>query len=203
MARDTVEFPAAAEAAGLCYGDDREPGYRRLRHGKGFSYLDTDGRPLRDPDELDRIRGLVIPPAWTDVWICPLACGHIQAAGRDQKGRKQYRYHPQWREVRDVGKYDRLTAFGRALPRLRRQVEVDLARRGLPREKVLAAVVRLLEITLIRVGNDEYAKANKSFGLTTLRKRHLTLSGPGPSSSSAARAARSTGRASATPAWPG
>lgn len=179
MARDTAEFPAAAEAAGLCYGDDREPGYRRIRHGKDFRYEDAGGRPVRDPDELARIRSLVIPPAWTDVWICPLECGHIQATGRDQKGRKQYRYHPRWREVRDADKYSRVAAFGRRLPRLRRRVEEDLARRGLPREKVLAAVVRLLEITLIRVGNDEYAKTNKSFGLTTLRKRHLTLKGTG------------------------
>jgi DNA topoisomerase-1 len=179
MARDTAEFPASAEAAGLCYGDDGEPGYRRIRHGEGFTYRDPEGQTVRDPDELDRIRSLVIPPAWTDVWICPLDCGHIQATGRDQKGRKQYRYHPRWREVRDASKYGRVTAFGRALPRLRRRVERDLALPDLPREKVLAAVVRLLEVTLIRVGNDEYARDNKSFGLTTLRKRHLTLSGAG------------------------
>lgn len=179
MARDTAEFPAAAEAAGLCYGDDREPGYRRIRHGEGFRFEDAEGKPVRDPDELARISSLVIPPAWTDVWICPLECGHIQATGRDQKGRKQYRYHPRWREVRDADKYSRVAAFGRRLPRLRKRVEADLARRGLPREKVLAAVVRLLEITLIRIGNDEYARTNKSFGLTTLRKRHLTLKGAG------------------------
>lgn len=179
MPRDTAALSAAAEAAGLCYGDDREPGYRRIRQGEDFRYEDAGGRPVRDPDELARIRSLVIPPAWTDVWICPLECGHIQATGRDRKGRKQYRYHPRWREVRDEDKYGRVAAFGRRLPRLRRRVEADLARRGLPREKVLAAVVRLLEITLIRIGNDEYAKTNKSFGLTTLRKRHLTLKGTG------------------------
>jgi DNA topoisomerase-1 len=140
---------------------------------------DTEGQEVRDPETLERIRKLAIPPAWTNVWICGDPDGHIQAVGRDARGRKQYRYHPGWRACRDESKYERLLAFGEALPRLRERVEQDLARRGLPREKVLAAVVRLLEMTLIRVGNDEYAKANKSFGLTTLRKRHVTLKGAG------------------------
>ncbi len=138
-----------------------------------------DGHPVRDAATLERIRRLAIPPAWTDVWICRSGRGHIQAVGRDARGRKQYRYHADWRAVRDADKYHRMAAFGRALPKLRARVEADLARPGLPREKVLAAAVRLLEITLIRVGNDEYARTNKSFGLTTLRKRHVTLNGAG------------------------
>jgi DNA topoisomerase-1 len=178
MARDTLEIPSA-ERTLLAYVNDQEQGIHRLAHGKGFSYVDEDGRAVKDEATLARIRALVIPPAWTSVWICPDANGHIQAVGRDQKGRKQYRYHPDWRADRDARKYDRMAAFGRALPRLRRRVAADLARRGLPREKVLAAVVSLLERTLIRVGNDEYAKTNKSFGLTTLQKRHLKLAGGG------------------------
>jgi len=176
--RDTLETPAA-ERTLLAYVNDQEQGLRRLPRGKGFSYVDEDGRAVKDEATLARIKALAIPPAWTSVWICPDPNGHIQAVGRDQKGRKQYRYHPEWRADRDARKYDRMAAFGRALPRLRRRVAADLARRGLPREKVLAAVVSLLELTLIRVGNDEYAKTNKSFGLTTLQKRHLKLAGGG------------------------
>jgi DNA topoisomerase-1 len=181
MARD-VPLAAidTAEAAGLTYVSDHgTEGIFRKATRHGFDYYRTGGEPVRDEATLSRIRKLVLPPAWTDVWICPDADGHIQATGRDARGRKQYRYHDDWRAERDRHKYGKLCAFGRALPRLRRRVEADLAKRGLPREKVLAAVVRLLEITLIRVGNDEYAKANKSFGLTTLRKRHVTLSTAG------------------------
>jgi DNA topoisomerase-1 len=178
MARDTLET-TPAERTLLAYVNDQEQGIRRLPHGKGFSYVDEDGRTVKDEATLARIRALVIPPAWTSVWICPDPNGHIQAIGRDQKNRKQYRYHPEWRADRDARKYDRMAAFGRALPRLRKRVAADLSRRGLPREKVLAAVVSLLELTLIRVGNDEYAKTNKSFGLTTMRKRHLKLAGGG------------------------
>ena len=140
-------------------------------------YIRPDGARVREMDELRRIRALVIPPAWRDVWICGQAHGHLQAVGRDARGRKQYRYHPQWRAVRDETKYARLLAFGQALPRIRERVDRDLARPGLPREKVLATVVRLLETTLIRVGNEAYAKANASFGLTTLRGRHVDVSG--------------------------
>lgn len=174
-----AEGPQEAQAVGLVYVHDSDPGVRRRRSGKGFTYLDASGARVTDPATLDRIEKLVIPPAWTDVWICPDPRGHIQATGRDQKARKQYIYHPKWREHRDQAKYDRMAAFGRALPRLRARVEEDLGRRGLPREKVLAAVVRLLETTLVRVGNDEYAAANNSFGLTTLRKRHVDVTGAG------------------------
>lgn len=169
---------AAARSAGLCWVRDEAPGIRRLRAGRGFKYLRPSGRPVTDTRALARIRSLAVPPAWTDVWICPDARGHIQATGRDKKGRKQYRYHARWREVRDETKYDRLLEFGRALPRIRERVERDLARRGLPREKVLATVLRLLEKTLIRVGNEEYARANRSFGLTTLGNRHVRVRGP-------------------------
>ena len=168
---------AVADAAGLTYVDDSDPGIRRKKAGKGFSYTGLDGRPIRDAATLDRIRKLAIPPAYTDVWICPDPEGHIQATGRDDRGRKQYRYHARWREVRDETKFARMAAFGRVLPDIRAQVDRDLGRPGLPKEKVVAAVVRLLEMTLIRVGNDEYAKENKSFGLTTLRNRHVTTQG--------------------------
>lgn len=157
----------------LNYVDDRDPGITRRLTQSGFSYRDAEGRLVRDEATLARIKGLVIPPAWTGVWISSDPLGHVQAVGRDQRGRKQYRYHPLWRESRDRSKYGRMVEFGRALPRLRRRIEADLAMSGLPREKVLAAVVRLLELTLIRVGNDAYARENKSFGLTTLRKRHV------------------------------
>ena len=160
---------------GLVHVRDDDPGIRRKTSATGFSYLGPDGKPVKDEATLERIRKLAIPPAWTEVWISPDPRGHIQAVGRDQKGRKQYRYHERWRQVRDSHKYDRVIAFGRALPKLRRRVEADLARRGLPREKVLAAVVRVMEITLIRVGNPEYARQNKSFGLTTLRDRHARI----------------------------
>lgn len=163
----------------LTYVDDRDPGLSRRRFGAGFSYRDAEGKGLDDDATLDRIRKLAIPPAWTEVWISPNPDGHIQAVGRDARGRKQYRYHDQWRAARDGNKYERILAFGRALPRLRRRIDADLKRRGLPREKVLAAVLRLMEITLIRVGNEEYARQNKSFGLTTLRDRHAKLKSGG------------------------
>ena len=178
MARDTLET-TPAERTLLAYVNDQEHGLRRVADKEGFSYVDEDGKTVKDEATLARIKALAIPPAWTSVWICPDPNGHIQAIGRDQKNRKQYRYHTEWRADRDARKYGRMTAFGRALPRLRKRVAADLARRGLPREKVLAAVVSLLELTLIRVGNDEYAKQNKSFGLTTMRKRHLKLGGGG------------------------
>jgi len=168
---------ASARSAGLKWVSDARPGLRRVRVGKGFRYLRASGTPAAAAD-VARIRSLAIPPAWTDVWICPEPRGHVQATGRDKKGRKQYRYHPRWRAVRDETKYGRLLDFGCALPRIRAAVEHDLERRGLPREKVLATVLRLLEKTLIRVGNEEYARANRSFGLTTLTDRHVTVRGP-------------------------
>jgi DNA topoisomerase I len=173
----TVDAAAAARAAGLRYVNDDDPGITRRRHGRGFSYRDAEGRPVRDTEVLRRIRSLAIPPAWTDVWICPLANGHIQATGRDARGRKQYRYHPSWRALRDDTKYERTIAFARALPTLRNRVEDDLARPGLSRDKVVATVIRLLETTMLRVGNDEYARDNRSFGLTTLRDRHADING--------------------------
>jgi DNA topoisomerase-1 len=168
---------AAARAAGLRYVNDDEPGIRRLRRGKGFVYVDADGRLVESDSTLRRIASLVIPPAWTDVWICSSARGHIQATGRDARGRKQYRYHPLWRTFRDEAKYGRTIAFARALPALRRRVQRDLARPGMPREKMVAVVVRLLEATLLRIGNEEYARTNRSFGLTTLRNRHVEVRG--------------------------
>ncbi|UZD55865.1 DNA topoisomerase IB [Caldimonas aquatica] len=161
----------------LVYVNDTMPGYRRVRRGDAFEYLDTEGRPLRDEAALRRIRSLAIPPAYTDVWICPRADGHLQATGRDARGRKQYRYHPYWQVLRDCDKFDRMLAFGEALPRIRARVRRHLALRGLPREKVLAALVQLLDTTFIRVGNDEYARENGSFGLTTLRTRHAAVRG--------------------------
>lgn len=175
LATDPLE---SAEAAGLRYVRDTGPSIRRIRCGRSFRYLRPDGKPLRDPDELGRIRALAIPPAWTDVWICPSPYGHIQAVGWDAKRRKQYRYHPLYRRVRDEAKFGRMIAFGAVLALIRRRVREDLELSGLPREKVLAAVVRLLESTFIRVGNDEYAKENDSFGLTTLRGRHVRIAGP-------------------------
>jgi DNA topoisomerase-1 len=168
---------ASAKAAGLRYVTDDRPGITRKKAGTGFRFVDTAGKPVRDADTLRRIRALVIPPAWTKVWICPLASGHVQATGRDGKGRKQYRYHARWREVRDETKYERMIAFAEALPRIRVRVDADLARPGLDREKVLATVVRLLETTLIRVGNEEYARQNKSYGLTTMRDEHVDVHG--------------------------
>jgi len=167
----------SARAAGLRYVSDTSPGIRRRRVGKHFSYIGLDGKPIHDQQELQRIRGLAIPPAWTDVWICSNPRGHIQASGRDARGRKQYRYHSAWRKIRDETKYDRLIAFGQALPRIRERVNADLSLAGLPREKVLAVVVRLLDMVSIRVGNEEYRRENKSFGLTTLRNRHVKISG--------------------------
>ena len=165
----------AAAAAHLRYVIDSEPGIRRLRKGKGFTYRDPDGQRVRDEATLARITALAIPPAWTDVWICASSRGHMQATGRDAKGRKQYRYHPRWRTVRDASKYGRMIAFGEALPLIHKRSAEHLRLDGLPREKVLAAVVQLLEATLIRVGNDEYARNNHSFGLTTLRDRHVDI----------------------------
>jgi DNA topoisomerase I len=166
----------AARAAGLRYVRDDDPGIRRRRVGAGFVYVDGDGRRVGDRHTLARIRALVIPPAWRDVWICPRADGHVQAVGRDARGRKQYRYHAGWREVRDGTKFERLVTFARRLPAIRRRVVADLRRPGMPREKVLALVVRLLETTSIRIGNSEYARANGSFGLTTLRNHHVDVS---------------------------
>jgi len=175
-ARDPIDGPDAARAAGLRYVSDAAPGIARRRAGTGFHYVGPDGSAVRE-ETLARIRRLAIPPAWQDVWICPRDDGHLQATGRDARGRKQYRYHPRWREVRDETKYERMIAFGKALPRIRRQVSRDLRRSGLPREKVLAAVVRLLERTFIRIGNEEYARQNESFGLTTLRDRQVRVRG--------------------------
>jgi DNA topoisomerase-1 len=169
--------PEAAASAGLHYTSDTRPGIRRKRAGKGFSYTDADGHRINDRTSLQRIRRLAIPPAWTDVWISPDPLGHVQATGRDVRGRKQYRYHERWREVRDENKYGRMLDFAKVLPRIRARTSEDLAKPGLPREKVLAAVVRLLEKTLIRVGNEEYARENNSFGLTTMRGRHVKVSG--------------------------
>jgi len=167
----------SARAAGLHYVTDAEPGIRRRKRGDSFEYVDAKGHEVTDPDERLRIKALGIPPAWTDVWICPDARGHLQATGRDARGRKQYRYHERWRQVRDEAKYERLLGFGEALPAIRQQVERDLKRPGLPREKVLAAIIRLLEETMIRVGNDEYVRENDSFGLTTLQDRHARITG--------------------------
>jgi DNA topoisomerase-1 len=167
----------AARAARLRYVNDDDPGITRRRAGRGFSYRDPDGARITDAAETRRIAALAIPPAWTDVWISPNPNGHILATGRDAKGRKQYRYHPRWRAIRDGSKYERTLEFAKVLPRIRARVREDLARPGLPREKVLATVVQLLETTLIRVGNDEYAKANRSYGLTTLRDKHVDITG--------------------------
>ena len=166
-----------ASAAGLRYVSDARPGITRQRAGSGFVYRTSDGATLRDKTELARIKSLAVPPAWEDVWICPRADGHLQATGRDARGRKQYRYHPRWREVRDETKYGRMAAFARVLPAIRRRVREDLVRAGLPREKVLATIVRLLEVTRMRVGNEEYARENDSFGLTTLRTRQVRVNG--------------------------
>lgn len=166
-----------AKLAGLTYVSDTEPGFRRIKSGRGFSYRRPDGGPISDAGTLKRIALLAIPPAWTDVWICPSASGHIQATGRDNKNRKQYKYHPQWREVRDQTKYEHMLDFARRLPRLRAKIHADLAKSGTPREKVLATVVSLLDKALIRVGNDEYARSNDSYGLATLRAHHLDVVG--------------------------
>ncbi|MFN2543941.1 MAG: DNA topoisomerase IB [Actinomycetota bacterium] len=177
IVQDGDDPQEAARAAGLRHVGDRGPGIGRKRAGKGFTYSDPDGRKLADMETLRRIRSLAVPPAWTDVWICPDPRGHIQATGRDARGRKQYRYHPRWREVRDETKYGRMVAFGDALPTIRQRVSADLSKQGLPKEKVVATVVRLLEDTLIRVGNEEYAKENRSYGLTTMRDQHVKVRG--------------------------
>jgi DNA topoisomerase-1 len=182
--KDTEAFTAtpadpkeAAESAGLVYVSDDERGIRRERKGEGFAYFKPNGDPLKDEATLERIRKLAIPPAYVDVWICPRANGHLQATGRDARGRKQYRYHPQFREVRETTKYEHMLEFAKALPAIRARLAEHMALRGLPREKVLATVVHLLETTLIRVGNDDYARENKSYGLTTLRNPHVKVEG--------------------------
>ena len=161
----------------LRFSSDHEPGIQRRRIGGGFRYLAADGGPIRDPSTLARIRALAIPPAWDEVWICPDDLGHVQAVGRDARGRKQYRYHEQWRADHASSKYARLATFGRALPAIRRRTARDMRRPGLPRDKVLATIVDLLEVTNLRIGNDEYARINRSFGLTTLRNRHAIVAG--------------------------
>ena len=171
---DPVE---SAKNAGLRYVSDAKPGITRKRWRKAFRYFDPDGTLVRDSETLARIKSLVIPPAWKDVWICPSPKGHLQVTGRDAKDREQSRYHPRWREVRDEIKYERLMAFGGVLPSIRERVEQDLARPALPREKILAAIVRLMETTLIRVGNVEYARQNQSYGLTTMRGKHVQVDG--------------------------
>ncbi len=167
----------SAKAAHCRYVDDTGPGITRVKAGKGFRFVGIDGKAVKSREVLARIRALVIPPAWTKVWICPQEDGHIQATGRDARGRKQYRYHARFREVREETKYERMMQFAEALPAIRAAVDEDLGKQGLPREKVLATVVRLLEITLIRVGNEEYARENGSFGLTTMRTRHVDITG--------------------------
>lgn len=167
----------AAEEAGLRYVSDDRPGYSRRAKNGDFEYLDTEGKRIRDEQRLLRIRRLAIPPAWTEVWICPSSNGHIQATGRDARRRKQYRYHERWREIRDADKFARLADFAAALPKIRRRITQDMRSPGLPRQKVLATVVRLLERSFIRVGNEEYARENKSFGLTTMKNRHVTVRG--------------------------
>jgi len=171
---DPVE---SAKAAGLRYVHDDRPGIRRKRAGKGFTYIGPDGQAVREAKVLTRIKALAIPPAWKEVWICAAANGHLQATGIDERGRKQYRYHARWREARDETKYTRMILFAGTLPKIRERTKQDLARPGLPREKVLATIVNLLKKTLIRVGNDEYAKENKSYGLTTMRNRHVGVEG--------------------------
>jgi DNA topoisomerase I len=172
-----IEEVEAARAAQLRYVSDSRPGIRRRAAGTGFIYLEPEDHPVQDEAVLARIRSLAIPPAWTKVWICRIPHGHIQASGRDARGRKQYRYHARWRKVRDENKFERMLQFGAALPRMRKRVEADLRSPALSREKVLAIVVRLLETTFIRVGNEEYARTNKSFGLTTLKGRHVKIKG--------------------------
>jgi DNA topoisomerase-1 len=173
---DIVTDPAlSAKQAGLRYVSDAQPGILRKKSGKGFRYVDAEGNPVRGEDILQRIRSLVIPPAWTDVWICADSRGYPQATGRDARGRKQSRYHPQWRLVRDQTKYERMLLFGAALRRIRKRPEEDIALPGPPRNKVLATIVRLMERTLIRVGNEEYARENKSYGLTTMRGKHVQV----------------------------
>ncbi len=174
---ESAEAQAAISEAGLVYVTDAQPGFGRRRAGKGFVYCDARGKPVRDAAVLRRLRGLVIPPAWTEVWICADARGHLQATGRDARGRKQYIYHPDFRSLREANKYDGLAGFARLLPQIRERLAADMARPGLPREKVLATIVHLLETTLIRVGNADYARQNRSYGITTLRDRHVRANG--------------------------
>lgn len=180
MASRAVRSPAgsperAATEAGLVWVSDTDPGIARRRAGRGFRYLRPDGTAVRDAATLERIRALAIPPAYTEVWICMRGNGHLQATGRDARHRKQYRYHADWQQARGEGKFDRIVAFAHALPKLRRRLRADLKLRGLPRDKVLAIVVSVMADTLVRVGNDEYARSNKSYGLTTLRNRHVAF----------------------------
>ena len=177
VAPDDDPAVEAAHDAGLIYVVDEAPGIRRKRSGRGFSYTGPDGKTITDKKELRRIKTLAVPPAWTDVWICHSPRGHIQATGRDARGRKQYRYHRAWRQTRDQTKYERMTAFGEALPKIRKQVREHMSLPGLPREKVLATVLRLIDLTYIRIGNTRYAKDNGSFGLTTMRDRHVDVVG--------------------------
>src|SRR3954452_22129990 len=177
IADNIVDPKDAAESAGLVYVSDEEPGIRRKKVGKGFAFVKPGGAKVTDDATLKRIRSLVIPPAWTDVWICTRANGHLQATGRDAKGRKQYRYHPAFREVRESSKYEHMMEFAQGLPAIRKTVAAHMGLRGLPREKVLATIVHLLETTLIRVGNSDYARQNNSYGLTTLKTRHVAVNG--------------------------
>src|SRR6266699_2914529 len=177
ISNSVSDLAVAANEAGLYHVNDDRLGYRRRANGNGFEYLDTETKRIRDRQRLLRIKRLAIPPAWTDVWICPSPNGHIQATGRDARGRKQYRYHDRWREVRDENKFDRLAEFAKTLPKIRRRVARDITLADLPRDKVLATVVRLLERTFIRIGNEEYARENKSFGLTTFKNRHVKVKG--------------------------
>ncbi|MGH2449192.1 MAG: DNA topoisomerase IB [Chloroflexota bacterium] len=173
----TTDPEESAREAGLRYVSDHQPGIRRVAAGPDFIYLGVDGQPLQNEAKLERLRALVIPPAWTNVWISPLKNGHIQATGRDEKGRKQYIYHPRWREIRDETKYHRMVLFGEKLPSIRRKVQEDLARRGLSRERVLASLVQLLDETYIRIGNQEYARESQHFGLTTMQHQHVDVTG--------------------------
>ncbi|KAA0970272.1 DNA topoisomerase IB [Aureimonas fodinaquatilis] len=181
---DVIELPrvraaatVSAQEAELVYVNDSEAGFTRRKSGTGFAYYDSDGKRVSDKVTVARLKALVIPPAWQDVWMCIDTTGHIQATGRDQKGRKQYRYHPSWTQCRDAAKFSSLAAFSNELPKLRQQVDADLRRHGLPRERVIASVIWLLDNTLIRIGNDTYRRENASFGLTTLRNRHLEIEG--------------------------
>ena len=167
----------SAKAVGLRYVSDDIPGFRRIKSGQGFRYVDQNGRSIRAPEQLKRIKSLAVPPAWTDVWICPDANGHLQATGRDARKRKQHRYHPRWREVRDETKFSRMILFAKSLPGIRRRVRRDLKLKGLPKNKVLATIIKLLEKTFIRVGNEEYERENKSYGLTTMKDRHVAVNG--------------------------
>ena len=176
MARTRQDPRVVADQAGLRYVSDSMPGITRRRSGTGFTYRNPDGTTIRDPKERKRLNALVIPPAWTDVWICPDPDGHLQVTGRDARGRKQYRYHPRWREMQDHSKFGRMMVFGMSLPRMRERIEQDLAQSGLPRTRVLAAALRILDTTPIRVGNERYMRDNGSFGLTTMRDRHVDLS---------------------------